>query len=87
MRESFLHNTGQVPKMSLLIKDHKVISPGELPSTRPVVNASQGMNVPLNLILSEILEPIPSEQARDLEVISTEHMIHKYDNLSREWNL
>ena len=54
-RESTLHKSQEVPLMTLLLKDHKVVEPGALPKTRPVVAANRGLNVPLSDVISEIL--------------------------------
>ena len=45
MRETFLSKSVQVPPMYLMVKDHKVVQPGSLPSTRPVVSGCKSMNL------------------------------------------
>ena len=86
IRESCIHKSEEIPPMRLLIKDHKKVQPGELPSTRPVVNASKGMNVPLSDILSDILEPLVSEMEKSAEVISSEHLLHEVDKVNQKFS-
>ena len=84
MRESLIHKSHQIPVMSLLVKDHKANGPDGLPSTRPVVGACKGMNVPLSDLLSELLEPIASTLESSGEAISSEHMLNSIDELNRK---
>ena len=85
MRETLLRKSYQVPPLSLLIKDHKVMNEEGLPSTRPVVSACRGMNVPLSDLLSEILEPLARDLMNSNKVISSEHLLNMIDSLNKEW--
>ena len=55
------------------------------PSTRPVVTACRGMNVPLREVLSEILEPISRGLTVSDEVVSSENLLQMVDSLNRDW--
>ena len=43
------------------------------------------MNVPLNDVISEILEPLARSLMESDEVISSEHMLHELDKLNQKW--
>ena len=47
-----------VPPLYMLLKDHKRMDPEGLYPTRPVISSAKGMNLHLNDILHEILQPI-----------------------------
>ena len=85
MRETMINQSVLIPPMYLLCKDHKVIKPGELPSTRPVISGCKGMNLNLNDILSDILEPLTRAMDSD-EVISAEDSLHLADSLNKEFH-
>ena len=71
--------------MTLLAKDHKPPGADGLISTQPVVSACTGMNVPMNDLLSELLEPIAMYMGDSGEVVSSENMLNLIDNLNTEW--
>ena len=71
--------------MRLLIKDHKKVSREKLPSTRPVVSACKGINVPLNNILSELLEPLAKHLMGSEEVASSEHLLNLVESVNKAW--
>ena len=73
-RGTCLNNTASVPTLSLLIKDHKPVEPGELPKTRLVVGSQAGMNLHLNNLISEVLEPLANRVEGNIEVISSEDL-------------
>ena len=84
MRETMINHSTLVPPMYLLCKDHKTVKPGDLPSTRPVVSGCKGMNLNLNDILSDILEPLTRAMESD-EMISTEDALHLVDTLNKDF--
>ena len=63
--------------MHLLVKDHKVVKPGELPPTRPVIDDSNSMGTPLSTILSEMTEALADSIKEPAEVSSSEESLHK----------
>ena len=70
-RETMLNKTASVPSLSILVKDHKQVGQGELPKSRPVCSSGESMNLHLNNIVSEILEPLANITGTS-EVISSE---------------
>ena len=83
IRESLVILSCEVPKMTLLIKEHKEQKLDTLPSMRPMVSACTGTNVPLSEILCEILEPVVREIEESAEVITSENLPVKSINLTR----
>ena len=61
------------------------MKPGQLPSTRPVVSACTGVNVPLSELICEIVEPVMRNSLDSAEVISSEHLLHEVDELNKKW--
>ena len=83
VRKSLITHAPQVPPLYLLVKDHKQVEPGAIPPTRPVVSGSRGMNLHLNDVLSEVLEPLSRcMPSITLEAISTEHTLNLVDELN-----
>ena len=76
VRESLIRRSCKVPKMTLLLKDHKEQKSDSLPSTRPVVSACVGTNGPLSELICELLEPVVNEATDSAEVISGEHLLN-----------
>ena len=85
MRETLLSKSVQVPPMYLLVKDHKQVPQGSLPPTRPVVSGCKGMNLHLNDIVSDILEPLARNMEENEEFISTEDALALVDSLNKEF--
>ena len=83
MREAVIQNSGLVPNLSLLLKDHKSIKPGEIPKTRPVVGAFQGMGVGLSEMLSGFLEAMADCKENTIEVISTEDFVNRINEFNK----
>ena len=79
MRETTINQSCSVPPLSLLIKDHKPVAPGELPQTRPVVSGCDGMDVHFGNIVSEHLDAISEAEEQTIDVISTEDFLNKVD--------
>ena len=44
--------------MYIMIKDHKVIKPGDLPKTRPVVSNCRGLGLHLSNEVSKLVESL-----------------------------
>ena len=80
--ETAINKTANIPPLRLLIKDHKPIKPGQLPKTRPVVASQSSMNLHLNNILSEILEPL-ANNCGVVDVVSLEEMLAEVDSVNR----
>ena len=53
---AFTTNVEDVPLMSLLVKDHKSVKPGALPSTRPVIGISATMVARLSKLPADIVK-------------------------------
>ena len=84
MRETCINHSCSVASMYLLIKDHKTVKKGELPSTRPVCSGCSSMGVHLSNLLSEIIDAIASSMDGSIEVISTEDLLHKIDEYNKQ---
>ena len=69
-----INKTANVPPLSILVKDHKPIKPGESPKSRPVCASYASMNLHLNDILSKILEPL-ADRRGGIEVVSSEEFL------------
>ena len=80
-RETTINKTASIPPLSLLIKDHKPVKQGELPKTRPVIASQASMNIHMNNLLSEIIEPIANITG-GAEKISTEDMLSEVDKVN-----
>ena len=59
--------------MYIMIKDHKAILVGKLPSTRTVISNDKGMGVHLANVVSDIVEPTGHCTTANFESISTEY--------------
>ena len=84
MKETMNNNSALIPPMYLLCKDHKEVKQGDLPRTRPVVSGCKGINLNLNDIISDILEPLTRAMDSN-EIISTENALHLADALNKEF--
>ena len=78
-----INKSNCVAPLSLLLKDHKIVKEGELYKTRPVVSSMSGMQVHLNNILGEFVEPIADNIKGKIEVISGEDMLSRVDRLNK----
>ena len=87
MQENLIDHGLEVPKMKILIKDHKQWSPGSetSPPSRPVVNGRAGYNAHLSEILSQILEPIAVEMT-GAEIDSTEEALAAFEQVNKKVN-
>ena len=61
--------------MYIMIKDHKVVVVGKLPSTRSVISNNKGMDVHLANLVSDVVEPVGHCTAAEVESISTEDFV------------
>ena len=84
MRETLINQSALVPPLYLTVKDHKTVAEGEVPSTRPVVSGGRGMNIHLNNILGEILEPVAAAMEGSDEVISSEQLLNLIDTANSD---
>ena len=84
MRKSLIDHAPLVPPMYLLEKDHEQVQPGTLPPTIAVVSGNRGMNINLNDVLSEVLEPLARCMPNTNEAISTEHTLNFIDQVSKK---
>ena len=83
-RETCINQSSNVSSFSLLVKDHKKVPEGELPSTRPLCNGSEGMGVHFSNLLSDYVEPIANEMEDTIEVTSTEDFISKINEFNHD---
>ena len=87
IRETMLNEGLAVYPVSLLHKDHKVWDKygSKPPPTRHVAGGHVGMNMHLSEILSDILEPIVGTLEGGEEVISTEDLLARIDELNMKF--
>ena len=87
MQENLIDHGLEVPKMKILIKDHKQWSPGSetSPPSRPVVNGRAGYNAHLSEILSQILEPIAVEMT-GAEIDNSEEALAAFEQVNKKVN-
>ena len=76
-----LNKTAAIPNLSLLIKDHKPVQPGEIPKSRPVCSSQESMNIHLSNLMSEILDPL-ADNCGGIETVSTEDLLSEVDKLN-----
>ena len=80
-RETMLNKTAAIPNLSLLIKDHKPVKPGEIPKSRPVCASNESMNIHLSNLMSEILDPL-ADNCEGIETVSTEDLLSEVDQIN-----
>ena len=71
---TFTTNAEDVPLMSLLVKDHKPVKPGQLPSTRPVIGISVTMVARLSKLIADVVKRLADCSAGSDEMKSREHL-------------
>ena len=69
----------EIPPVSLLGKEHKLIVPGKWHSTRPVISGCKSMGVHLTNINADMLEPLAKILGRRWEFVSSEDPLNKAD--------
>ena len=74
MTSAFTSKAEDVPLLSLLVKDHKVVKEGALPSTRPVIGISATMIARMSKLLSESPKRLADCVAGSDEMKSREHL-------------
>ena len=84
IRETCINHSCCVCPMYLLVKDHKLVKPGELPPTRPVCSGCSSMGVHLSNILSDIIDAIANSMKNKIEVVSTEDLLNKIDEYNKK---
>ena len=83
IRETCINQSVCVPPMYLLYKDHKKTMENEVPKSRPVVSSKSGMGIHINNILSDLTEPMADALENKIEVISSEELENKIDQLNK----
>ena len=81
MRKTVINHSSAIPPLYLLLKDHKKPDNGLHP-TRPVVSSNKGMNLFLNDLLHDYLQPIQDNMRGSEDISSTEEALHRIDNLN-----
>ena len=83
IRETIMGESMENCPVHLLYKDHKGLKPDEggVPPTRQVAGENRGVNLYLCEIVSDILEPMVGVVIGGHEVISTEDLVARVDNL------
>ena len=84
IRETCINHSCAISSLYLLLKDHKIVVPGDLPATRPVCSGCTGFDVHFSNILSEFLEAIANAMRNSIEVISSEDLISKINEYNEE---
>ena len=70
-----MNHSEEVPPLYLVIKGHKVVQPGQLPKTRPIVAACQSMTRHMAGLLSDLIEALADNMSNPLEVVSSEDLL------------
>ena len=84
VKEVLVTNICNVAPMYFLTKDHKVVKPGQLPASQPVVSSREGMSYPFSNIISDVIEPLASNIPENSDVVSTEDLLSKIDRLNEQ---
>ena len=86
VREAMINNSLAVCPLYLLFKDHKNWSwaMGTPPPTRPVAAGNMGMNQHISEVVSDFIEPVVDTFEGGLEIISTEDMLARIDELNKK---
>ena len=83
IREACIQHSATISPMYQLLKDHKAVKEGELPTTRPVISGYTGMGVSLSDIASEYLEAIANAEEYPIEVVSTEDFVARINRYNK----
>ena len=75
--------TTAIPKMKLLLKDHKEKGKDGILKTRPVCTACRSPNGELSEYLADIIDAV-ADTADSCEAISTEDLLSKIDRVAEE---
>ena len=75
-----INHSNAVPTLYLMIKDHKLVIQGKLPSVRTVVSSNMGMGVHMANNVSEITEAVANCCEGGFEAISTEDAASRMDD-------
>ena len=79
--ETTINSTANVPSLSILVKDHKSVGEGELPKSRPVCSSGESMELHLQNLISEVLEPVANNNG-GVKAMSSEDMLASIDRLN-----
>ena len=71
---AFTTNAEDVPLLSLLVKDHKEVKEGDLPSTRPVIGISATMIARMSRLMADVVKRLADCVAGSDEMKSREHL-------------
>ena len=80
------HNGGAAP-VYILPKDQKPLGPDGLPKARPVCGSRSGIDYQVQIILSDILEPVAQSMKDKISAISSEDLLSKVEALNRDLQL
>ena len=91
VRETMIGNSLTLCPLYLTYKDHKGWdhTRGTPPPTRPIAGGNTGLNLHLSEVLSEVTESVAAHHKDTCEVISTEDMIARIQELNegnKEWS-
>ena len=80
-----INNSLSVSPLYLLFKDHKNWSwaLGTVPPTRPVAAGNRGQNQHMSEVVSDFVEPVVDSFEGGLEIISTEDMLARLDEINK----
>ena len=84
---NLLNHGLSVCPMTVLIKDHKTWSVGELEKSRPVINGKVGNNCNLSEFVLLILEPIANEDKNNMETNATDGLIADIEKVNHKWKI
>ena len=79
---AFTTNAEDVPLLSLLVKDHKEVKEGDLPSTRPVIGISATMVARMSKLMAETVKRLADCVTGSDEMKSREHLQACIDTLN-----
>ena len=85
-RGNMITNSEMVSSMYLMFKDHKGWhwGLGTDPPSRPIASGNSGQNVHMSELTSELLESVVTAYHGGVEIISTEDMLAKWDDLNKK---
>ena len=85
-RGNMLCNSEMICNMYILFKDHKGWhwGLGTDPPGRPIASGNGGQNIHMSELTSEIIESVVTAYKGGVEIISTEDMLAKWNNLNKK---
>ena len=84
-RSTMINQSEMISNMYCLYKDHKGWhwGLGTDPPSRPIASGNTGQNVHMSELTSELIESVVTAYKGGVEIISTEDMLAKWDDLNR----